>query len=187
MKRIVALLIPRLRAVLLIGIALGGAWLQQAKAVGCDCDSTKAWDGHLAEANVVFLGTCMDVLPNALKGGLNVVFQVDSSWKRATEQVTTVHTKSPNQCGFPFLKGRKYIVFANKKHQTTETSICQPNQVYDDNGLLTVRRLGQGFGPGRAALASKMNILLLVVGVLGLAFLGFVVLRKKIRKPKIVS
>lgn len=166
---------------------LWGCMLAPAYASDCNCDSTATWDSHLASANVVFLGTCMDVLPNALKGGLNIVFQVDSSWKRAIEQVTTVHTKSPNQCGYPFLKGERYIVFANKRHQTTETSICQPNQAYADNGLLTVRRLGAGFAPGRAGLASKMNLLLLGLGVLGLAFLGFVVLRKKIGRAKTVS
>ena len=129
----------------------------------------------------------MDITPNTIKGGLNVVFQVDSSWKRATEHVTTVHTNSPNQCGYPFKRNVRYIVFANKRHQTVESSECEPNQLYEDNGILTLRRLGAGFTPGREDKANGMILLMLALGVSGLLFLGFVVLRKKFRKPKAVN
>lgn len=161
--------------------------LLHAQTNQCNCDSTATWDAAFEKANVVILGTCMDVTPNTIKGGLNIVFQVDSSWKRGIEQVATVHTNSPNQCGYPFKRNQRYIVFANKRHQTVETSECQPNQLYEDNGLLTLRRLGQGFAPGREAMANKMVGLLIGLGVAGLAFLAFVVLRKKIRKPKPVN
>ena len=153
----------------------------------CDCDSTKTWDSAFEKANVIFLGTCMDITPNTIKGGLNVVFQVDSSWKRATERVTTVHTNSPNQCGYPFKRNERYIVFANKRHQTVESSECEPNQPFEDNGILTLRRLGQGFSPGREGMANQMIVLMLALGVAGLLFLGFVVLRKRFRKPKGVN
>ncbi|MBL0020405.1 MAG: hypothetical protein IPP17_29210 [Bacteroidetes bacterium] len=153
----------------------------------CHCDSTATWDAAFEKANIIFLGTCMDITPNTIKGGLNVVFQVDSSWKRATEHVTTVHTNSPNQCGYPFKRNARYIVFANKRHQTVETSECEPNQAYEDNGILTLRRLGAGFTPGREDKANGMILLMLALGVSGLLFLGFVVLRKKFRKPKAVN
>lgn len=153
----------------------------------CGCDSTQTWDQSEEKANVIFLGTCMDVTPNALKGGLNILFQVDSSWKRDIELVTTVHTNSPNQCGYPFLKGKRYIVFANKQHQTEKTSQCEPNQLYDDNGILTLRRLGQGFPPGRPGGGTNLILLMSALGIAGLLFLAFVVLRKKIGKAKPVS
>jgi hypothetical protein len=153
----------------------------------CHCDSTATWDAAYDKANIIFLGTCMDITPNTIKGGLNVVFQVDSSWKRATEHVTTVHTNSPNQCGYPFKRNARYIVFANKRHQTVESSECEPNQLYEDNGILTLRRLGSGFTPGREDKANGMILLMLALGVSGLLFLGFVVLRKKFRKPKAVN
>lgn len=170
---------------LVAAVLIGSTSLPAANS--CGCDSTATWDDAFTKSNIVFLGTCMDVIPNAIKGGLNVVFQVDSSWKRAIEQVTTVHTNSPNQCGYPFRHGQRYIVFANKRHQTVETSQCEPNQAYDDNGILTLRRLGKGFSPGRAGMAGKMDLMLLVLGGLGLLFLAFVVLRKRFRKAKPVN
>ncbi|MBL0017770.1 MAG: hypothetical protein IPP17_15390 [Bacteroidetes bacterium] len=33
----------------------------------------------------------------------------------------------------------RYIVFANKRHQTVESSECEPNQLYEDNGILALR------------------------------------------------
>lgn len=153
----------------------------------CGCDTATTWEVAHAKANVVFLGTCVDVNPNTIKGGLNVVFQVDSSWKREIEPYATVHTTSPNQCGYPFQRGRKYIVFARKRHQTIETSECEPNQAYEDNALLTLHRLGQGYPPGRAGMAAKMSLILAALGALGLLFLAFVVLRKRIRKQKAVN
>jgi hypothetical protein len=150
----------------------------------CTCDSTLTWDSHYDKANVILLGTCVDISPNAIKGGLNVVLQVDSSWKREIEKVTTVHTNSPNQCGFPFQRGQRYIVFGNKRHQTIETSACEPNQNFADNGLLTLRRLGQGHAPGREGFARNMNGVLILLGITGLLFLGFVVLRKHLRKAR---
>jgi hypothetical protein len=153
-------------------------------AQACTCDTTKTWNSYHSNANVIFLGTCVDISPNAIKGGLNIVFQVDSSWKRAIEYHTTVHTNSPNQCGYPFQRGARYIVFGNKRHQTIETSNCEPNQTYEDNGALTLRRLGQGFPPGREGFAKNMNGVLILLGITGLLFLGFVVLRKHLRKAR---
>jgi hypothetical protein len=161
-------------------LLLGG--LQARAANDCGCDSTASWQDAYDKANVVFVGTCMDVLPNAIKGGLNVLFQIDSSWKRAIEPVTTVHTTSANQCGYPFKAGERYIVFANKRHQTTQTTNCEPNQLYDDNGMLTIRRLGPGFATGRGGLATSMNWMLVGLAGAGMAFLAFVVLRKKVAK-----
>jgi hypothetical protein len=156
--------------------------MQANAASNCGCDSTATWQDAYDKANIVFVGTCMDVIPNAIKGGLNILFQIDSSWKRTIEPVTTVHTNSSNQCGYPFERGERYIVFANKRHQTTMTSECEPNQLFDDNGILTLRRLGPGFAPGRGDLAGKMNWLLVGLAGAGLLFLAFVVLRKKIGK-----
>jgi hypothetical protein len=152
----------------------------------CDCDSTATWESAFEKANIVFLGTCVDASPNTIKGGLNVVFQVDSSWKRAIEPFATVHSNSENQCGYPFKPGNRYIVFANKRHQTIATSECEPNQDFEDNGPLTLRRLGPGFAVGRPGMAAGMNMLLIGLGIAGMLFLAFVVLRKKISGPKTV-
>jgi hypothetical protein len=179
------------RSILMAGVLLlagfGAPFPLAAQGDACGCDTTQTWDAAFEKANVVFLGKCIDVTPNTIKGGLNVVFEVDSSWKRAIENFATVHTNSPNQCGYPFRRGSRYIVVANKRHQTIETSQCEPNQDFTDNGPLTLRRLGVGFAPGREGMAFKMDMMLLLLGFLGLLFLGFVVLRKRIQKQRVVD
>jgi hypothetical protein len=159
-----------------------------AFAGNCGCDSIPNWEAAYQKANVIFLGTCIDITPNTHKGGLNIVIQVDSSWKRTIEPVTTVHTKSTNQCGFPFTKGKRYLVFANKRHQTTETSECEPNEVIDDRPSATLRNLGPGFGPGRTeGMAVKLDWMLAGLVAAGLLFLMFVVLRKRLKPAKKAS
>lgn len=172
---------------ILFGILCALSLTLPAQVNQCHCDTTLTWEAAYEKASVIILGTCVDIGPNTIKGGLNVVFEVDSSWKREIENYTTIHTNSPNQCGYPFKRGQRYIVIGNKRHQTVETSSCEPNQDYADNGLLTLRRLGKGFAPGREGTAFKMDMLLLFLGFMGLLFLGFVVLRKRIRKQRVVD
>jgi hypothetical protein len=177
----------RLRA--LLGLAALLCLLRPPLAAqgNCGCDPDAHWDDALSKASVVFVGTCMDATPNAIKGGMNVLFQIDSSWKRAIEPVATVHTNAAAQCGYPFEKGVRYIVFANKRHQTVETSICEPNQRHADGGAAVLARLGPGIAPGRTELAGNMNLMLVAAGLLGLVFVAFVVLRKRFVRAKPLS
>ena len=149
-------------------------------AKACDCDPSKTIEQHIQEANVIVLGTCNNIITNAIKGGLNISFAVDSSWVRAIEPNATFHTNPGNQCGYEFEVGKKYIVFGKKRHQTVETSICQPNQLFSEDGEALMAKLGKGFPPGRPELAMKMNLLLLCLGLGGVLFVAFVVLRKRL-------
>lgn len=155
--------------------------------LACDCDESKTLDDHIAKANVIVLGTCNNIISNPIKGGLNVSFQVDSSWVRAIEPNATFHTKPDNQCGFKFEVGKRYIIFGNKRHQTVETSICQPNQLFEEGGEALMAKLGQGFTPGREAMAMRMNLILLCMGLGALLFIAFVVLRKRLFVKKATS
>lgn len=146
----------------------------------CDCGPDKTIEEHISSANVIVLGTCNNIISNPIKGGLNVSFQVDSSWNRAIEHNATFHTKPNNQCGFDFKVGKRYIVFGKKRHQTVETSICQPNQLMDAEGEALLAKLGKGFTPGREELAMQMNLLILCLGLGGLLLVAFVVLRKRL-------
>lgn len=151
----------------------------------CGCDSATTFEQQYEAANVVVLGTCLRVNSNPIKGGLNVVFGVDSSWKRGIELTATVHTNSVGQCGVDFRPGERYLVFAHKKHQTIETSVCEynfPAEGIDAEKLMKV--LGKGFSPGRPEMARRMSMLVLFLGIGGLLFVAFVIFRKKIFKGK---
>lgn len=148
----------------------------------CGCEQPASFEQAYKKANIVFLGSCIDISPNAIKGGLNIVFQVDSSWKRGVEQITTVHTNSTNQCGYEFKQGSKYIVFGNKKHQTISSTSCEPNQLFSEGGAETLEKLGRGILPGRPELAWNLTLLLTGMGIAGLLFLAFVIFRKKFKR-----
>jgi hypothetical protein len=153
-----------------------------ASMFACDCPEI-SMDSILARSNVVWVGTCMDVLPNPIKGDLNVVFQVDSSWKRQVEHVATIHTPN-HSCGFDFKPGEKYWVVGMKRHQTLYTESCMGNLILPASLPAELKNLGKAFLPGRPEFASRMNFLLLALGGGGLLFLAFVVLRKKIMSKK---
>ncbi|HHG84669.1 MAG TPA: hypothetical protein ENJ82_07960 [Bacteroidetes bacterium] len=174
--------IPSLSICLLLGFFLYHPPVQAQSH--CNCDSTASWADTFEKSNVVFLGTCIGVRSNPIKGGMNIIFSVDSSWKRKIEPSATVHTKASNQCGYLFEEGKRYIVFGNKHHQTLETSICEPNQDFAENGRLTLRRLGKGFSPGRPEFGRKMIFIMIVLGVVSLLFVLLVVLRKRLFKKK---
>ncbi len=148
----------------------------------CGCDTPASFDDAYQKANIVFVGTCMDVVTNPIKGGLNILFQVDSSWKRGIEKVATVHTNSPNQCGYDFHRNERYVVFANRHHQSITTSNCEPNQLFEEAGQATIARLGPATLPGRPEKAWNLILILGGLTLAGMLFLAFVVLRKKIKK-----
>lgn len=151
----------------------------------CDCDASRTWQDDFEKANVVILATCVGQTSNAIKGGMNIVFQVDSSWKRKIEPVATIHTEASNQCGFPFKTGQTYLVFGNKRHQTIATTVCEHNQLASEVTPETWQNLGQGFGPGRPELGRQMNLILVIMGVASVLFVGLIVLRKRIFKKKV--
>ena len=163
------------RAISLWLLALVPLW-----TLGCDCAPVA---GAGERADIVFVGRCINIATNPIKGDLNVVFEIDSSWKRAIEQVATVHTPT-NDCHYAFTQGKRYLIYANKFHQTIKTSICEPNVLLAEGEGKYLPTLGKAFLPGRPEFARKMNLVLVGLGVGGLLFLAAVVLRKRIFKPK---
>lgn len=169
----------RLRSYFLFLLFLGTSLAGMAQ-YDCGCDPARSWEDDFEKANVVVLATCMGVRSNPIKGGMNVVFQIDSSWKRKIEPVATIHTEGSNQCGYLFETGKRYLIFANKRHQTVETSICEHNQLWEEVDAATRQQLGPGFGAGRPEMSGMMNKLLLIMGVASVLFVGLIVLRKRI-------
>jgi hypothetical protein len=57
--------------------------------------------------------------------GYRVVFAVQTSWKGDLSQTTTIYTNIwQGDCGFPFRRGREYLVFGNAHEERVVTSTC---------------------------------------------------------------
>ena len=52
------------------------------------------------------------------------------------------------------------------------------------SAVLLMDQLGEGFGPGQPELVTRMNLIILGLGILGILFMAVIVLRKKIRTRK---
>lgn len=160
---------------LMLGISGIGARLQ-----ACPCEETPAFEEALKEANVVVRGTVLDVTTNPINTGLKVTLKVNRSWKRTIEHTVTISTPTPAQCGYDFRIGETYLVYVNKKFNL-KTSSCDRTRalIQADSDL---ELLGEGYAPSASPGAKLFSILMLVMTLLGLLFVAFVVLRKRIFK-----
>ncbi len=163
-------------------VGLGTPLLAQTPTEECGCDPEMTVADHIEEANLIIFGECVRLTTNAIKGGVNATFKVDTTWKRASEPVVTFHTTAANQCGFAFEKGKKYLVFGKKRHQTQATTVCEPNLPEGVRAEAVMADLGKGFPPGRPELARNMNILILGLGVGSILVIALIVLRKRLFK-----
>ena len=96
----------------------------------CTCMPFKNASKELEQSAAVFSGKVLAVKGNEQQGGfytsVEVVLEVDRSWKGIEEKTVSVFTSSQSSaCGYGFKKGEEYLVYASK---TTEgrltTSIC---------------------------------------------------------------
>ena len=114
-----------------------------------------------------------------MKGGMKYIFKADTSWKMAASPMLFVTAVWDKDCGALFEKGKRYLVYAQKRHTSFSTGPCEGNKLYalahQDR-----QRLGVGMKTRfEAEQAQRMNRGLLIVGVLSLLFLLFVSIEKK--------
>ena len=153
-------------------------WVGQLSAQR-NCPQIPDFEEAYEAASVVFAGRVVNVSTNPHKTGLNIVFQIDSSWKRTIEEVVTLNTGSSVQGGYPFRMGERFLVFARKKFQSLKVGGCSRTAAWADAGE-DLDRLGPAMLPGQSPGMKKMIVLVGILGILGLLFVAFVVLRKRI-------
>lgn len=153
-------------------------WLAVPSAMACECDRPMPPGQAYEDADLIFSGKVIRVTTNPNKGGLNVVFQLDSTWKKEMLPVTTILFPGKRDCGLSFYEGKKYLVYTKKKHQSHKTNSCWPNLLLEDAGPELVR-MGPSLALKVPGLFSGMSLMLLGLGLGGLLFVAFVVLRKR--------
>jgi len=99
---------------------------------------------------VVFSGQVLDIKEKG-ENDLEVIFEVKESWKNAkVSQISVFTVKStPYSCGYDFVKGETYLVFARKTDEDTlRTTICSRTKLVT-KAALDLRVLGKGKVPKR--------------------------------------
>lgn len=133
-------------------------------------------------SNIVLHAHVVSVSNNTHRGGYNISVQVKESWKRSIEPYTTVHTEN-SSCGVSFTPGEDYIIWTEKHHQTIRANKCLGALPFAE-AAQDLAFLGEGMPPSASPGMGKYFIMLLVLPILGLAFIAFVVLRARRRYHK---
>jgi hypothetical protein len=130
----------RLRAAVVVVVlaGLGVVLAPAAPACACSC-AMGTLDEYVADADAVFVGTVREVRPpwyppwqrvRSSSDPMTAVIEVSEVYKGA--RVTTwteVETASSGaSCGFEFVEGHRYLVFARHDDGTFTTSLCSGNR-----------------------------------------------------------
>lgn len=145
----------------------------------CEC-ITLSPQAQIDSADVVFDGTVIYVNTNWMSGGMKYTFQVHQTWKRRTDTVMVINSGfATTDCGYNFEEGKRYLVFARKKF-SFKTDLCAGNTLIAEADTY-LNKLGKSQQPAQSSLIPIMYWTLSGLTVFALAFMAFIVLRK--RKP----
>lgn len=99
-------------------------------ASACSCLPSKGVAQEVEISSAVFSGKVIGIKRHSqsaeLFGQVEVIFEVDKSWKGVDKRVVSVFTSSGSaSCGYGFKKGRTYLVYTGGSPQgQLSTSIC---------------------------------------------------------------
>ena len=92
----------------------------------------------LSSSHVVFTGEVTNIAQNEETrfGGLEVTLRVNKVWKGAPGEEVKVHTAgSSAACGFPFVQGKTYLVYAvHDEADPMRVSLCSRTALLEDAG-----------------------------------------------------
>lgn len=103
---------------------LGALWTAVPCATGfCSCAPPEAMATEVQQADAVFTGRVVAVRDTTAEDGhfpgpwmLHVTLRVDRAWKGIeSETVVVVTGRWGGDCGFPFRRGGRYLVFAYRE------------------------------------------------------------------------
>jgi hypothetical protein len=94
----------------------------------CSCIQPPAPDEALANSTAVFAGQVTEVAAPGDRGGPDpvvVTFAVSRGWKGADKPTIVVNTSgSSASCGFEFVQGQEYLVYATENEGHLQTGLC---------------------------------------------------------------
>ena len=102
--------------------AMVGGWFVSTPAKGYACSCLVTSPGDLAEFTAVFTATVTDI--DHPGGPQRVTFQVDNVWKGPVQETLVANTTSGAACGYQFLEGVDYIVYAHGDESELKVSLC---------------------------------------------------------------
>ena len=120
--------------VLVFGLS---SWALSGDASACSCMKLTPAQG-LSSSHAVFSGEVTNIAQNEATRfrGLEVTLRVKKVWKGAPAEEVKVHTAgSSAACGFPFVQGKTYLVYAvHDEADPMRVSLCSRTALLEDAG-----------------------------------------------------
>jgi hypothetical protein len=108
---------------------------QAAEARACSCMALSPAEG-LSSSHAVFTGEVTAITKNEATrfGGIEVTLRVGKVWKGAPTEEIRVHTASSSAaCGYPFVVGKTYLVYAVRDEaDPMRVSLCSRTALIED-------------------------------------------------------
>ncbi len=122
----------RFRYVLMLATLLAGQLFAFASPTyACSCIMPPAPEQALADASAVFAGQVVDAAPEAegevvsSADPIAYTFEVSEVWKgEATPTVIIRTARDSASCGFSFVAGESYVVYATESEGVLSTNLC---------------------------------------------------------------
>lgn len=115
----------KLLLTILTALTFGAAVIAHppGRAFACSCMMPGPPAEAAAQSEAVFSGTVSEVAPGA--NGVLVTFDVDNVWKGPSGPQLTLATASDSaSCGYSFVAGEQYLVYANPQDGQLATGLC---------------------------------------------------------------
>jgi len=95
----------------------------------CACSCGRALGAFSGSSAAVFSGRVVDIRNGPIEGFYSVEFMVNQSWEGVYSRTVTVLTAMNEAgCGYGFVKGKSYLVYADGKDQYLRVSLCSETQ-----------------------------------------------------------
>lgn len=145
---------------------------------GCECIPPQNAQEAIAEANLIFVGKCIQSETNWMSGGWKFSFEVKETWKKGADRFMIINTGWEEQdCGYIFEKDSTYLVYAVKKF-TLKTDQCKGNKLLSE-AKEDLQLLGQGDPPRQSSMVTMMYWTIGILGAISILFVAAIVLRKR--------
>lgn len=115
---------------LLCALFVSSSFLWLTNSFACSCAILPTPEEALARSYAVFSGKAMKIEepPQAIEHSsapVTITFAVKETWKGNVDRMATVKTaRSTASCGYAFLEGAEYLVYAAGDDSLTRVSLC---------------------------------------------------------------
>ena len=167
----------------LILFAIAGTTPAQA----CTCAPNGSPQESLAKASAVFAGRVVDSgflgkVASAIFPDVKLKFEVSEFWKGPVSSMVVLSTPADSaSCGYKFVRGEEYLVYAFGTGNNLNTSICTRTRLLSA-ATGDLQELGRGkFPTETGAVSSGFNAVGVGLGIIGV-LIGVLLISKKGKK-----